>query len=61
MKMRLKLYLFLNRLHFKIIRLLIGREQFCTQCDGPYGGWLLQYGGHWDTCPNRVEYRAKKI
>ena len=30
------------------------REPFCTQCSGPYGGWLMeQYGGHWDTCANR--------
>lgn len=27
--------------------------EFCDQCAGPYGGWLKQYGGHWDTCPNR--------
>lgn len=28
-------------------------EQFCNSCGGPFGGWLKQYGGHWDTCPNR--------
>lgn len=27
--------------------------QFCDQCGGPYEGWLEQYNGHWDTCPNR--------
>jgi hypothetical protein len=27
---------------------------FCEECSGPYSGWLGdQYGGHWDTCPNR--------
>ncbi len=29
---------------------------FCTECEGPYtsSDWLMsQYGGHWDTCPNR--------
>lgn len=26
---------------------------FCNSCEGPYGGWLEQYHGHWDTCPNR--------
>lgn len=31
-------------------------EVFCDQCAGPYEGWLMeQYGGHWDTCPNRAK------
>lgn len=38
-------------------------EPFCADCSGPYltkdsesNRWLEeQYGGHWDTCPNRVE------
>lgn len=31
---------------------------FCDACGGPYGGWLLEeYGGHWDTCPNRGQGR----
>lgn len=31
---------------------------FCDQCAGPYTDvpWLMeQYGGHWDTCPNRAK------
>jgi hypothetical protein len=34
----------------------IEREsEFCSECAGPYEGWLEgQYGGHWDTCPNRI-------
>lgn len=31
-------------------------ERFCDQCAGPYTveqGGDPQYGGHWDTCPNR--------
>lgn len=27
-------------------------EPFCTQCAGPYQ--YKAYGGHWDTCPNRL-------
>ena len=33
-------------------------EVFCTECAGPYTDmpWLMeQYGGHWDTCPNRAK------
>jgi len=31
-------------------------DLFCDQCAGPYEGWLMeQYGGHWDTCPNRAK------
>jgi hypothetical protein len=30
------------------------RDPWCDSCGGPYDGWLEQYGGHWDTCPNRV-------
>lgn len=33
-------------------------EIFCDQCAGPYTDtpWLMeQYGGHWDTCPNRAK------
>ena len=30
------------------------RPPFCTDCNGPYGDWLMeQYGGHWDTCAKR--------
>lgn len=31
---------------------------FCDQCAGPYTEDLVlmeQYGGHWDTCPNRAK------
>jgi hypothetical protein len=31
-------------------------ERFCDQCSGPFTadqGGDPQYGGHWDTCPNR--------
>jgi hypothetical protein len=31
-------------------------KDFCNECQGPYRNseWLMrQYGGHWDTCPNR--------
>lgn len=33
----------------------IAAAEFCDQCAGPYEqDWLQeQYGGHWDTCPNR--------
>lgn len=27
---------------------------FCNMCAGPYDHLLAQYGGHWDTCPNRA-------
>lgn len=33
-------------------------DLFCDQCAGPYteNEWLMeQYGGHWDTCPNRAK------
>lgn len=33
---------------------------FCDQCGGPYTGWLEQYGGHWDTCPNRPMTRTEQ-
>lgn len=27
----------------------------CPQCAGPHQDeWLMAYGGHWDTCPNRL-------
>lgn len=32
-------------------------SEFCTQCPGPFprNSWPgSHYGGHWDTCPNRV-------
>jgi hypothetical protein len=30
------------------------KPPFCDQCAGPYADdWLREYGGHWDTCPNR--------
>lgn len=35
-------------------------DQFCDGCCGPYSDmpWLMEaYGGHWDTCPNRRNYR----
>lgn len=30
-------------------------KPWCTECQGPYqdAHLLLDYGGHWDTCPNR--------
>ena len=39
---------------------------FCDQCSGPFlakesesNRWLEEgYGGHWDTCPNRVDHSA---
>lgn len=34
-----------------------GGPAFCDQCSGPFptDSWPgSQYGGHWDTCPNRV-------
>lgn len=35
-------------------------KPFCDQCKGPYAGWLKeQYGGHWDTCPNRVNTQGE--
>lgn len=32
-------------------------DLFCDQCAGPYTDLHLmeQYGGHWDTCPNRAK------
>lgn len=35
---------------------------FCDQCAGPYNGWLMeQYGGHWDTCPNRHNIKENNM
>lgn len=36
-------------------------DPFCDQCSGPHTEtpWLMeQYGGHWDTCPNRARALA---
>lgn len=36
------------------------RQSFCNECQGPYGGHLeKQYGGHWDSCPNRHKFEKK--
>ncbi|AWN03422.1 hypothetical protein PBI_COUNT_101 [Microbacterium phage Count] len=36
------------------------RKDFCNECQGPYSGWLEeQYGGHWDSCPNRHKFEKK--
>ena len=51
--MKINLLIAADRLHRWFNNLLIGRDEFCTQCNGPYTGWLRQYGGHWDTCANR--------
>ena len=34
---------------------------FCTECSGPYDDWLLQYGGHWDTCRNGRAFETRMI
>jgi hypothetical protein len=40
----------------KVLEAADAVEPFCDECNGPYDGWLLeQYGGHWDTCPNRAK------
>lgn len=35
--------------------LKVATEVFCDRCAGPYDYLMEQYGGHWDTCPNRAK------
>ena len=42
----------------KVLEAVDAMPTFCDQCAGPYTEmpWLMeQYGGHWDTCPNRAK------
>ena len=34
---------------------VVPEDEFCSECAGPYEENMDQYGGHWDTCPNRAK------
>lgn len=37
-------------------------KQFCSRCSGPHLGWFLsEFGGHWDTCPDRVDRKVARV
>lgn len=36
----------------------VPEKPFCDECQGPYIELMEQYGGHWDTCPNRHAFEA---
>lgn len=50
----MKLYLWRLRAAYALV---MNRDPltFCEYCDGPYGGWLKRYGGHWDTCESLAQ------